>query len=155
MMKRKWLLAVIVVVVLVGVSYGTYAVDYKGNYNVKVQFNATLTASMIADQGVSVDQVVIVSSPTDALQFWQQLKGHQEAVSSYWQVFLEFTQGGKQDLKTVSMGNLTSADIGFSKSFSATFDNKPAGDATVHIWSLIGGTQTKSFDHTYPLVVGA
>ena len=144
-MKRflKWV--VIGVVVLLGITYATYAYSYQGNYNLDVSVKLNVST----DRTIALTEFTSVSSSTSMLQFWEQLKGGGGNANTRYMVHWELTQS----TGVVTLVTRTYIDPGSSGVLKQTFSNIPAGSDTLKI-TVFDEYGASINERTFPVVVG-
>ncbi len=138
------ILAIVIVLALAG-TYIIYALEYRGNYNLDVSVNLNVSA----DRTISLTEFISSSSPTDALQFWEQLKGGGSSATEGYMItmLLNHTTG------SVSLITRCLVPLGESKVLEQTFSNVPSGAATVKI-TVRDAFGASLYDKTYSVVIG-
>jgi len=160
-MRRITKIAAVVVVALVGLTYGVYALEYRGNYDVTVTF--VLSQPVLGQPQVT--NVAFTSEPTSTLAFWDGLRGHGGGggITIGYIIAVELSRKtGAID----STGAEISEVVGFQRmgwQFDDTtteydvemgIGNMPPGEATARIYITSAPMMTIVFDHSYDLVVG-
>lgn len=142
-MKRMLkILAIIVVVALAG-TYAMYAMWYRGNYNltVKVQLNVSSERELVFSEFTSS------SEPTDALEFWNQLKGGGTGATEGYIIYWDLDSGWR------TLTTRTLIPLGESKLLEQTFSNINAGETTLTI-TVRDAFGASLLEKTYTVVVG-
>lgn len=143
---RRWIkiLAIIAVLALVG-TYAVYAVEYKGNYNLTV----SVKLSISSERAVSLTEFTSSSSETEPLEFWNQLKSGGGSATTGYQVSWELNQSDD----TTTLLTRTTILLGESQVISQSFDNIPAGQASLKI-TVRDAFGTYMHEMAFSLVVG-
>ncbi len=151
-----WKIVVIAIVVIVAFTYGSYAMTYKGNYDVSVSFNITVPAR----GEVALTEFDYYSEPTSMLSIWDELgelRGKSgEPTTSLYSIFLAFNQSGEIETKTVGL-MLTADSLSTDSSItevSMWFLNKAPGQAEVRVYVVYELSAGIILDNTYDVVVG-
>jgi hypothetical protein len=141
---NRWLkiLAIIVVIAVAG-TYGMYAMLYKGNYNVGV----SVKLSVSSERAISLSDFTYSSSPTDALQFWEQMKGSGDSATTGYIIYWDFDNAWSVHVTrcTVLPGE--------SIVLTHTFSNVEAGASTLTI-TVRDAFNTYLHERTFDVVVG-
>ena len=146
-LSTKIIIAV-AVVLLIGVPYAVYALEYRGNYNVTVSFTAS---SEILGE-LTITEVSITSEPTDVMQLWDQLKSHNLDERGYgYQIYLEITVTG-QLIGTGITAMLVNA--GETQDQTVTALNVRPGEASVRIYIEDILLDNIVYDQTFEEVIG-
>ena len=145
-MNRLLKFVAIGAVVLLGFTYATYAYSYQGNYNldVSVKFNVS------TENTIALTEFTYSSSPTDVLQFWEQLRGGGGTATDRYMVSFQLTQGAD----TISLAPYKLLVLpGESQVLEQPFKNVPAGEATVKV--IVRDAYGSSLlEESYNVVVG-
>ena len=124
-----------------------YAMDYSGEYEVKVSM--TITSEVYAQAAAS--DVVVEADEMGLMSFWtmayDSLKGHPPAsVIANFTIFCELIQGTDSD--TQSQSSIVCYPSG-SEDLTFTFYEKQAGETEVHVYIEHIYTKTVVFDYTW------
>ncbi len=143
---NRWLkiVAIIVVLVLAG-TYAMYAMVYKGNYNLDVSVKLNVSS----ERSIALTEFASSSSPTNMLQFWDQLKGSGDSATDGYIVSWQLTQG----TDTTSLITRCLVSTGESKVLDQTFSNVNPGDGTLTI-TVRDAFGASLHVQTYTVVVG-
>ena len=146
-MNRLLKFVAIGAVVLLGFTYAMYAYDYKGNYNLDVSVKVNVSA----DQTIALTEFTYSSSPTDVLQFWEQLRGRGgSGVADRYMVSFQLTQG----TDTVSLAPFKLLVLpGESQVLEQSFKNVPAGESTLKI-TVRDAYGASLYEKSYTVVIG-
>ena len=124
-----------------------YAMDYSGEYEVRVSM--TITSEVYAQAAAS--DVVVEADEMGLMSFWSltydALKGHPPAsVIANFTVFCELIQGSDTD--TQRQSSIVCYPSG-AEDMTFTFYEKKAGETEVHVYIEHVYTNTVVFDYTW------
>jgi hypothetical protein len=149
MKKLKWI--VIGLVVLLGFTYGTYAMSYQGNYNVSVAVPVHVAA---VNQGSAwiyhPSAITADSTPTTMWQFWSSLSVAGEGRLYTYEVYCELTSTGGVSTQHQSFDTTVFED----RTFTFDFQNIEPGQGNVHIYIMDRTTDTQVSSYNIPVVIG-
>lgn len=154
----KWI--VIGIAVLLGLTYGVYAINYQGNYNVKVTVPVTGFDYTAGYHSVSASGTTTTSNPTSIGDFlsglgWYTPSGPSSNPANPYVLYCELTSAsGVSTQQRVLNSSAQQVPFEFTQTLSFTFKNVGAGDATVHIYIMDQTLTTRLYDHTWSVVVG-
>jgi hypothetical protein len=141
---NRWLkiVAIIVVVAFAG-TYFMYATVYQGNFNLEVSVKLNVSD----ERGISLSDLTSSSSPTDALQFWEQMKGSGDSATTGYIIYW--------DLDNAWSIHVTRCTVlpGESVVLTHTFGNVGAGASTLTI-TVRDAFNTYLHERTFDVVVG-
>jgi hypothetical protein len=142
----KWI--VIVLVVLLGFTYATYAYSYQGNYNVSV----TVPIHKTTDGGttVSASGITTESNPTSVWQFWSFLQGASSTGTGLYAVYCELNLSWGREVQHRAFDIASGQDI----MFAFEFGNIEPGQGNIHVYILDQTLSTKLYDHNWGVTVG-
>ncbi len=154
----KW--AVIAVIAVVGLSYGVYATEYQGNYNVKVSVPVTGW-----DYNAGYHSVTATGATTSAKAIsigdffsglWYVPSGPSSNPANPYVCYVELTPSGGVTTTQHQTINSSAQQVPFefSQTLSFTFKNIEPGSGTVHIYIMDQTLSTKLYDHTWTVVIG-
>ena len=143
----KWV--VIGVVVLLVFTYGMYAWDYKGNYNVSV--SVPVHCSDSGEHTIVASTITSSSSPTSVWQFWSDLTSADGVGTGLYSVYCELNMTLLIDRNVLHQSFNIVADQDIT--FTFEFKNVEPGQGNIHVY-IIDQASTKLYDHNYGVTVG-
>lgn len=146
----KWIAIGIIAVVVF--TYGVYAMEYQGNYDVAISFSIT-----VPETGeVAITEFEYESEPTGVLSFWE-LRGKSGApLTGVYTIYAEWNQSGDLDtfVVPVTLTDIPLSDSSDKTEVSFTFFNKNPGTASLRLYVVFEYVGSIIYDMTYPVVVG-
>jgi len=142
----KWI--VIVLVVLSGFTYATYAYSYQGNYDVSV----TVPVHRTTDGGtaVSASTIATSSSPTPFWAVWESLQGASGDGSGVYKVYCALNMTWATSVHSKAFDITSGQDL----TLTFEFKNIDPGQGNVHVYIIDQTTNTKLYDHNWGVTVG-
>ena len=143
-MRMLWKVLIVIVVLVLGGTYVLYALEYKGNYNVNLQY-----AVNVDDVGnVAVSNFEYTCTPTEYTQWWETGRGHVDDAANLV-IYYELNISGE----THTYMHRLAALYGESETINFQLTNLPVGDGSLKI-SVRSNTNALLVEHTYEVVIG-
>ena len=150
-MRRMFKILAIVIVLMVAGTYAIYALEYKGNYNVK----AKVTVKYVAEGDVDVTGFTTTVAPTSVVQFWDLFKGHGQSGSEYrYAIYLTMNYSNGKQVTNLQGFFMTGLGTITSQVLESNFYNVSPGQATIWVKIVYTLTNTVTFQKTYSVDVG-
>jgi len=145
-------IGIVVVIILAGVTYGTYAMSYQGNYDVNVSFSIGVVETGV----VAITEFEYESEPTSVLSFWE-LRGKSGApITGTYTVYAEWNQTGELETKVldVVLTDIVLSEATQDTEVSFSFFNKAPGEAQLRLYVVFAYIDSMIYDNTYDVIVG-